>query len=143
MAATGCHVGGRTLRILDFGKVAATFIDTCTEEAFRILPRREARSIAVDDIRSAPNKWQAMLIGYQTLPTSELFQVQQVQLAISLSEIISRPSKKSVCEVCEEEIINGREIVDHGVAVCRACAGESYYQILETSDAQREVDPMP
>lgn len=31
IAATGCHVGGRTLRILDFGKVAATFIDTYTE----------------------------------------------------------------------------------------------------------------
>jgi len=39
IAATGCHVGGRTLRILDFGKVAATFIDTHTEETIRIVPR--------------------------------------------------------------------------------------------------------
>jgi formylmethanofuran dehydrogenase subunit E len=28
IASTGCHVGGRTLRILNFGKVAATFVDT-------------------------------------------------------------------------------------------------------------------
>src|SRR5512141_3271663 len=41
IAATGCHVGSRTLRILDFGKVAATFIDTRTEYSIRILPRRE------------------------------------------------------------------------------------------------------
>jgi formylmethanofuran dehydrogenase subunit E len=26
--ATGCWVGRRTMRILDFGKVAATFVDT-------------------------------------------------------------------------------------------------------------------
>src|SRR5512133_3749062 len=41
IAATDCHVGGRTLRILDLGKVAATFIDTCPEETIRIVPRRE------------------------------------------------------------------------------------------------------
>jgi formylmethanofuran dehydrogenase subunit E len=29
IAATGCHVGGRALRILDFGKVAATFRGEC------------------------------------------------------------------------------------------------------------------
>ncbi|MGZ9222676.1 MAG: FmdE family protein [Anaerolineales bacterium] len=47
-AATGCHIGGRTLRILDFGKVAATFIDTRTEETIRIVPRRAARRLAGD-----------------------------------------------------------------------------------------------
>ncbi len=29
-SATGCRVGGRTLRVIDFGKVAATFVDTLT-----------------------------------------------------------------------------------------------------------------
>src|SRR5512143_3671048 len=48
IAATGCRVGSRTLRILDFGKVAATFIDTRTDETIRIVPRREARELAVD-----------------------------------------------------------------------------------------------
>jgi formylmethanofuran dehydrogenase subunit E len=36
IAATGCRVGSRTLRIHDYGKVAATFVDTCTEEAIRV-----------------------------------------------------------------------------------------------------------
>src|SRR6266508_7002086 len=48
IAASGCHVGGRTLRILDFGKVAATFIDTRTEESIRIVPRKEARALSGD-----------------------------------------------------------------------------------------------
>jgi len=63
IAATGCRVGSRTLRIQDFGKVAATFADTYTEETVRIVPRREARLVASDHTRGASNKWEAMLLG--------------------------------------------------------------------------------
>ena len=44
--ATNCWVGRRTLRVEDYGKVAATFVDTQTGRAVRILPRREARHSA-------------------------------------------------------------------------------------------------
>src|SRR3990170_6088475 len=37
ITATGCRVGSRTLRILDFGKVAAAFIDTCAKTSIRIV----------------------------------------------------------------------------------------------------------
>lgn len=37
-AATGCYVGRRTLRIEDYGKTSVTFINTLTEQAFRIVP---------------------------------------------------------------------------------------------------------
>ena len=36
--ATGCSVGRRTMHILDFGKVAATFVDKDTLKAIRIRP---------------------------------------------------------------------------------------------------------
>lgn len=134
MAATGCHVGNRTLRIQDFGKVAATFIDMYSEEAVRIVPRREARTLAVDYAPTAPNKWQAMLTSYQVMSASDLFSIRPVQLLLPLSEIVSRPSAKAVCEICEEEIINGREVSNQGVILCRACAGESYYRLLGLSE---------
>jgi formylmethanofuran dehydrogenase subunit E len=35
-AATGCYVGRRTLRVEDYGKTAAAFVDTLTEQALRI-----------------------------------------------------------------------------------------------------------
>ena len=37
-AATGCTVGHRTMRIEDYGKIAATFVDVETERALRIAP---------------------------------------------------------------------------------------------------------
>ena len=33
--ATGCWVGNRTLRVVDYGKSAATFVDTATQRAPR------------------------------------------------------------------------------------------------------------
>jgi len=133
IAATGCRVGSRTLRILDFGKIAATFVDTCTEEMIRVFPQREVRLVAADYAPNASNKWEAMLLGYQVMPMSDLFVVQRVKLDMPLSEIISRPGRKAICEICGEEIINGREVVNNDVVQCIACAGKSYYHCSAAS----------
>jgi formylmethanofuran dehydrogenase subunit E len=126
-ASTGCRVGNRTLRILDYGKVAATFVDTYSEETVRIVPKREARVIAAKYAPHAKNKWEAMLLGYQVMPAPDLFVVQRIQLNNSLAQIIGRPGMKAICEICGEEIMNGREVLNNGLILCRACAGESYY----------------
>jgi len=127
IAATACHVGGRTLRILDFGKVAATFIDTHPEESIRIFPRREARALSGDYAPAARNKWEAMLFSYQVMPVSELFSVHRVSLSMPLSKIMGRTGMRAVCEMCKEEIINGREVMNGGSILCWACAGNTYY----------------
>jgi formylmethanofuran dehydrogenase subunit E len=134
IAATGCHVGGRTLRIMDFGKVAATFIDTCTQESIRIVPRREARVLSRHYATNARNQWEAMLIAYQVMPVSELFAVQSVSLDIPISKIMSRAGEKAICELCQEEILNGREIVHGERILCGGCAGNGYYHLLHTPD---------
>jgi formylmethanofuran dehydrogenase subunit E len=55
-AATGCAVGRRTMRIEDFGKVAATCIDTRTGLSVRIVPRRESRMVAREYAPEAHNR---------------------------------------------------------------------------------------
>lgn len=132
-AATGCRVGNRTLRILDFGKVAVTFVDLYTETSIRINPSHQSRTLAVQYATEARNRWEAMLVGYQIMPVTELFQVQPVQLNVSVSEMISRASKNAVCEACGEEIMNGREVTNQGIILCRPCAGDSYYHFSTPS----------
>lgn len=139
IAATGCRVGSRTLRILDFGKVAATFTDTCTETSIRLAPSPQARDLAAEYACQARNHWEAMLLGYQAMPAAELFVVQTVDLSLPLSQIISRPGRKATCAVCGEEIINGREVISKERIVCRACAGESYYQVLTQGHLPQEA----
>lgn len=136
IAATGCHVGGRTLRILDFGKVAATFIDVYTEAAVRLAPKRESRSLAWDYIPAARNRWESMLQGYQIIPAEKLFGIQRVRLKASLEQIIGRPAMKTECELCCEEIMNGREVIRSGLVLCRSCAGEDYVQLIGRSQSR-------
>jgi formylmethanofuran dehydrogenase subunit E len=71
----------------------------------------------------------AQLEGYQQMPEQELLRTQSVTLTIDLEKLISRPCVRSTCETCSEEIINEREVIDEEVVLCRACAGESYYNL--------------
>lgn len=127
--ATNCWVGRRTMRVEDYGKVAATFVDTATDRAVRIVPRAQARAAARDYAPAARNRWEAQLLGYQRLPAHLLFSVQEVALKTPIAQIISRPGLKVVCEACGEEILNGRQVVHEGSTLCRACAGASYYRL--------------
>ncbi len=125
--ATGCTVGHCTLRVIDFGKVAATFVDAQTGCAIRIVPRPGIREAALLYAPEANGRWQAQLTGYQIMPDDELLTVQPVRLTLSLEALLSKPGYKANCEVCGEEIINEREVVRDGKVLCKACAGQSYY----------------
>ena len=127
-AATGCFVGRRTLRVEDYGKTAATFVDTFTEQAIRIAPRNGVRELAWKYAPSAHNKWEAQLIGYQLIPDDVLVQWQPVELTIPVKQIIGQPGERVTCQICGEEIINQREVLHDGTLVCRSCAGKSYFR---------------
>lgn len=129
-ATTGCYVGRRTLRIEDYGKTAATFVDTLTAHAIRIAPRLNIRERAWDYASSARNKWEAQLIGYQHIPDDLLLGWQSVELTVPLKQIIGQAGKRLTCEICGEEIINQRQATREGTIVCKSCAGESYFRFL-------------
>lgn len=126
--ATGCRVGRRTMRVLDFGKVAATFVDTQTGRAVRIVPSASTRKRARDYAPEAKNRWEAYLLGYQRMPDAELLEIQEVTLTVSLEKILSKDGYRVNCDRCGEEIINEREVMQDGLTLCRPCAGERYYR---------------
>lgn len=138
--ATGCWVGRRTLRVEDYGKAAATFIDTLTGEAVRIIPQHASRQRALEFAPEAADKWHAMLISYQHLPDADLFAVRAVRLTMPLERLISRPGYRVTCQACGEEIINEREVCIAGRVLCRACAGHPYY-LAESDSAVPEALP--
>lgn len=134
--ATNCWVGRRTLRVEDYGKVAATFVDTRNEQAVRIVPRREARDLAWLYATGARNKWEAQLLGYQRMPSLDLLVFYPVRLRVPVREILSRAGHKAVCTSCGEEILNEREMAAGGLTLCRACFGEAYYVPEAPCDAE-------
>ncbi len=128
-SATGCTVGHRTLRIEDYGKVAAAFVDAHTERAIRIAPAVDARATAGRYAPEARNRWEAQLLGYQRMPDELLLAWLWVTLCTPVSAILSQPGKRVTCQVCHEEIVNEREVVRDGTILCRACAGQAYYRL--------------
>ena len=134
-AATGASVGHRTLRIEDYGKIGATFIDVRTGRAVRLAPLPDIRARAAICVPDARSRYHAQLEAYQLIPDSEMFSVNEVTLATPVRTLISRPGVRVNCEVCGEEIINEREVMCDGLALCRACAGSGYYHPARSSPA--------
>lgn len=129
-AATGCWWGSRTMYLMDYGKTAATMVDTATEQAVRVFPARESRQRALEYAPGAPDHWHAQLEAYQVMPAEELLSYQPVRLTVSLKRLISKHGGRVVCAECGEDIINERFVLQAGRILCRPCAGSGYYQVL-------------
>lgn len=128
--ATGCAMGHRTLRLEDYGKIAAVFVDVTNEQAVRVAPRLDVRERACAYARGEHRHYFAQLQAYQVMPDNELLTVQPVTLATSVAAIVSKPIVRTNCEHCGEEIINEREIVTGSQTLCRSCVGPGYYRPL-------------
>lgn len=132
--ATGCSVGRRTLRIFDFGKVAATLIDTISNRAVRLAPSQAARNLAVSYASDKDNSWRSYLAGYQLVPDHLLLKVERVELTLDIAEILGKPGLRVICDHCHEEIMNEREVNADGLRLCRSCAGDRYYIVAYIGD---------
>lgn len=131
IAATECTVGHRTLRVEDYGKVAATFVDIQSGQAVRIAPALNIREKASARISEEHRHYFAQMQAYQTMPDEEMFTIQEVSLTTPVDEIVSKPGLRVNCDQCGEEIMNEREIHRKEKTLCRACANEGYYHSNE------------
>jgi formylmethanofuran dehydrogenase subunit E len=129
IAATGCTVGHRTLRIVDYGKVAATFVDVKEGNAIRLAPYLDVRQRAAMLLPDIPRHYLAQMQAYQILLESELFSCTRVALETPVAKILSKAGVRVNCEKCGEEIINEREIHREGQVLCPACAEGGYYHL--------------
>ena len=125
--ATDCHVGRRTLRVMDYGKMAATLIDVKKETAVRISPQPNIRQLARTYAPDARSRWHSFLEAYYIIPDDELLRVESIVLSKTIEEILSKPRLRVDCAACGEEIVNEREVMVNGRYLCLPCAGTTYY----------------
>lgn len=127
-AVTGCRLGKRTLKHVDYGKCACTFVDTLTGRAVRILARDSAREHIWSYVPFGLDKETAQREAYKIMPDDELFVVQEVTVRIPEQDRPGRPISRVVCAICGEGINDRREVQLNGLVICRACAHGGYYQ---------------
>jgi formylmethanofuran dehydrogenase subunit E len=126
MTVTGCRVGRRNLKVIDHGKMAATFVDTETMKAVRIVSVADARQKAAD-MYPALDKSEAQMMAYRQLADADLFAVQDVTVSLRPEDLPGRPLGKAICAACGETVLDCREIKVTGRALCRRCAGHDHY----------------
>jgi formylmethanofuran dehydrogenase subunit E len=125
---TGCRLGKRALKFRDFGKMAATFCDLAENRAVRVLARDSSKQLAREMYPDAASPNQQQMRAYRELADTALFDYQWVRVAVNPEDLPGFKVAAAVCAACAERISFHREVVREGQVLCRACAGERYYE---------------
>lgn len=118
-AVTGCSLGKRRLKWIDYGKMGASFIDMNTQKGIRI----------VVNAKKNPSEGEDALSFWKQFTDEELFKFEPVSVNIRKEDLPGRPAKSVKCEICHEKVMDGRDVTKNGKVLCKACANGAYYEI--------------
>jgi formylmethanofuran dehydrogenase subunit E len=132
-SVTGCSLGHRTMKFMDYGKMAATFVNLKTGRAVRVLAKEEARDKAKEMFPHIENKYQAQLEAYKIMSDNDLFDVMEVKVELRPEDMPGRPLRRIRCDSCGEYVQDMREVRRDGKILCKPCADGGYYTVEDES----------
>jgi formylmethanofuran dehydrogenase subunit E len=125
-SVAGVSPGKRRLKIRDYGKMAASFVDMRTGKGIRLA--------CFGDV-NAPDG--ADLVEFfSRFADRDLFKAEPIEVVIPSEDLPGRPVRSVVCSACGEKVMDARDISVGGRLVCRPCAEGAYY--TKTDPAQRK-----
>lgn len=129
-AATGVRLGKRSLKYMDYGKVAATFLNVETNVAIRIVALENSRSLADERHPEIASKSERQFQTYREATDDDLFIKQRVKVDYGEFDAPGRPRSRVICARCGEGVNDGREekIPNGNELLCRPCALGGYYR---------------
>jgi len=140
-SVTGCSLGHRTMKFLDYGKMAASFINVRTGRAVRVSAREDARARAKEYFPGNENKYEAQIAAYRVMSDQELFNWHWVRVTIDPQDMPGRPLARIQCESCGEHVLDMREVRVNGRMLCRPCAEGAYYKFIGNADQSSFLMP--
>jgi formylmethanofuran dehydrogenase subunit E len=132
---TGAKLGRRSLKFVDYGIMAATFLNLETGKAHRVISTEEARDLAPLYAPEVPEKHRQQLEAYRSMPDSVLFRVQEVAVPLSEFDLPGPTRSRVPCSRCGQAVRDRREVMVNGVPLCRPCAHGAYFREI------REITP--
>jgi formylmethanofuran dehydrogenase subunit E len=115
---TGTRMGRRTFKLKDYGRMAATFINTTTQRAYRV---HTAFAGTVD--REDEKAVRAVL----HLPDEQVVAWQEVEAHLRPEEMPGKPQRVVNCIKCGEKVFDSKDQVTADGPVCLACSQGAYY----------------
>jgi len=129
LVTTGCHPGKRTMKIFDYGKMAATFVNLKTGKAVRVFLKNKDgdKKLTREEIESSPHS-----DDFVMSPPEDLFNVVEVSVDLKPEDLPGRPLQIVTCSICGERIMDKREVYRDGSILCKPCAeGSCYYTLVD------------
>jgi formylmethanofuran dehydrogenase subunit E len=139
-SVTGCSLGKRSMKYLDYGKMAATFLNLKTGKAMRIIAREDSREKAKEYFPELENKYAGQLEAYKIMSDKELFNAMEVTVKVAPEDMPGRPLRRVPCDSCGEHVQDMREVYQYGRVLCVACAKGGYYEMKEPFLALRYAE---
>jgi formylmethanofuran dehydrogenase subunit E len=98
--------------------------------AIRIAAKESSKKLARELHPEIGNKNQQQMLAYREMSDDDLFSTEWVKVELPPEEFPGYKSDRIVCAQCGEGINFHRHVERGGRVLCRACAGESYYEPL-------------
>ena len=129
---TGVKLGRRSLKFIDNGIMAATFVNLETDQAFRVRSTEKSRDLAAEYAPDITDKHAQQLEAYMRMPADLLFDIQAVKVKIPAHDMPGPTRFKATCQNCGVVVRDKKEVYQNGKILCRSCAFGAYYQRIDT-----------
>ncbi len=134
---TGARLGKRALKLRDWGKMAATFVDLDQKlegdlyRGVRLVARESSKDRARELYPNLPRNEQQMQ-SYRELDDTELFTEQWVAVSMPAHEFPGYKGRRVCCARCKEGINFDRFVEQEGNILCIPCSNPElvYYRPL-------------
>jgi formylmethanofuran dehydrogenase subunit E len=130
-SVTGCSLGKRSMKHMDYGVMAASFVNLESGVSFRITAVEESRELSKKYCNDIDDKYQRQLAAYKIMPDDELFKVEKIHVEIPEEDMPGRPLKRVCCEECGDWVQDKRDIDVNGKCLCKGCAKGRYYTTIQ------------
>ena len=126
IAITGVHLGKRTLKVFNYSKIAATFVNLKTGKAVRVSSKnRDGDEVTTREMIEKNPRSDDFLMA----PDEELFEVKEVVMNIPEGELPGKPARIVTCVSCGERVMDMRDVNVDGKYYCIPCSSKEqrYY----------------
>jgi formylmethanofuran dehydrogenase subunit E len=125
---TGVKLGRRSLKFVDNGIMAATFVNLENGRAFRIVSTEAARTLVERYAPGIPDPRQQQLLAYRAMPIEVLFDKEPVSVNVPIHDMPGPSRFKTTCQRCGAVVRDKKEVFLNGKILCRPCAYGTYYR---------------
>jgi formylmethanofuran dehydrogenase subunit E len=130
---TGTRLGRRTMKLVNYGKMAATFINQETDTAVRVNVSKRLNEIIgkLSEDREEKRRQQEEVL---MAPSDQVVSVRRVTVDVHPNDLPGKPKRSVPCVRCGEKVMDFKDVEGPDGPLCRSCSEGAYYSLAGEDD---------